>query len=75
MAGQCLLGRNFSSVSGFRRRHKLSILDDCLLWGSRIIIPPAGQSCLLDKLHETHPGASRIKVFGSQLRLVAKDGL
>ena len=42
----------------FRRRHELSILDDCLLWGSRIIIPPAGQSCVLDELHvhDTHPG-------------------
>ena len=45
----------------FRRRHELSILDDCILWGSHIIIPPAGQSCVLDELHDTHPGASRIK--------------
>ena len=45
----------------FRRQHELIILDDCLLWRSRIVTPPAGQSCVLDKLHDAHPGASRIK--------------
>ena len=47
----------------FRRKFELSILDGCLLWGSRIVIPTSGQSCIMDELHETHPGASRIKAL------------
>ena len=43
------------------RRSELSLLDGCLMWGSRIIIPPAGHSLALDELHNTHPGISRMK--------------
>ena len=45
----------------FRRRSELSLLDGCLMWGSRIIIPPAGHSAALDELHNAHPGISRMK--------------
>ena len=46
----------------FRTRQKeLSVLDGCLLWGSRVIVPPQGRERVLKELHETHPGASRMK--------------
>ncbi len=43
------------------RRTELSSQDRCILWGSRVVIPPPGQMQLLHKLHEGHPGMSRMK--------------
>ena len=45
----------------YRQKEELSIHQGCLLWGNRIIIPSAGRTLLLDQLHETHPGVSRMK--------------
>ena len=45
----------------FTRRDKLSSLDGCILVGSRIIIPPPGRQPILEELHETHPGTSKMK--------------
>ena len=43
------------------RRNELSVLDGCVLWGSRVVIPKAGCEKVLDELHERHPGVSRMK--------------
>ena len=43
------------------RWQELSILDGCILWGSRVVIPPQGRKAALDELHETHPGSSKMK--------------
>ena len=43
------------------KKHELSSLDGCVLWGTRVIIPPAGRKRILDDLHEAHQGASRMK--------------
>jgi len=40
---------------------ELSVENNCILWGSRVIIPGALQPKVLDILHETHPGGSRMK--------------
>ena len=40
---------------------ELSIVDGCLLRGSRVIVPSRGRSLVLTQLHETHPGISRMK--------------
>jgi hypothetical protein len=45
----------------FTRRNELSVQEGCLLWGSRVVIPPQGRSQVMDILHETHPGMSRMK--------------
>ena len=37
--------------------------DDCLLWGSRVIIPPPGRQVVLGKLHGGHSGISRMKTW------------
>ena len=42
----------------FVKRDELSITDQCLLWGSRLVIPPPGRKPLLEELHEAHPGTS-----------------
>ena len=44
-----------------QRRNELSVHDGCLLWGSRVIVPPAGRSRLKDELHAGHPGISKMK--------------
>ncbi len=44
-----------------QRKNEISIQDGCLLWGSRVIVPPQGRTLVLDILHETHPGVSRMK--------------
>ena len=43
------------------RQLELSIQDQYLLWGSRIIIPKPGREQLLDLLHKGHPGMSKVK--------------
>ena len=43
------------------KRDELSIADNYLLWGSRLVIPHSGRKFLLDKLHEDHSGISHMK--------------
>ena len=38
-------------------------MDGCILWGSRVIIPPQGHTEVLAQLHETHPGVNRMKAL------------
>ena len=45
------------------RQSELSVLDGCLLLGSRVIVPKAGQGIILNQLHETHPGITRMKAL------------
>ncbi len=37
----------------------------CLLWGARIIriVSPQGRQAVLEELHDTHPGCSRMKAL------------
>lgn len=44
-----------------KRKLELSVLDGCLLWGSRVIVPPSGRAQVMEELHEAHPGVSRMK--------------
>ena len=41
----------------------LSIVNDCILWGSRVYIPKQGQQHVLTELHGGHPGSSRMKTL------------
>ena len=45
----------------YNRRHELSVSQDCLLWGNRIIIPLKFRKTLLTELHEGHSGMVRMK--------------
>ena len=45
----------------FHRRDELSVCDGCILWSCRIVIPPPGRKLLLEELHNTHLGTSRMK--------------
>ena len=46
-----------------QRCNELTIHDGCVLWGMRVIVPPAGRSRILQELHEGHPGALRMKAL------------
>lgn len=43
-----LQGEEF--LSYWRRKDELSILEGCILWGSRVIIPPQGRGQLVEEL-------------------------
>lgn len=45
------------------KKLELSVEEGCLLWGTRVIIPPPGRSKVLVELHEAHPGVSRMKAL------------
>ena len=46
------------------RRSELSVIDGCLVCGSMVVIPLKGQEIILEKLHEAHPGTSRMRSIG-----------
>ena len=43
------------------KRVELSSLEGCVLWESRVIIPPPCRQAVLRELHEGHPGITRMK--------------
>ena len=45
------------------RQDELSTRHGCLLWGARVIVPPSFQEKVLQELHDTHPGISRMKAL------------
>ncbi len=45
------------------RKDELSIQDGCVLWGSRVVVPPSGRSRVMEELHESHPGIARMKAL------------
>ena len=46
-----------------RRRNELSVHDGCLLWGTRVVVPPPGCARITHELHEGHPGITRMKAL------------
>ena len=46
-----------------RVKGELSIVDNCILRGARMIIPPPLQKQVLEELHEGHPGMTRMKAL------------
>ena len=47
----------------FNRHTELSVEGGVLLWGLRVMVPPAFRDGLLEELHEQHPGIYRMKAF------------
>lgn len=48
----------------FIKRNELSVEDDCLLWGYRVVIPNKLRRCILDDLHLSHLGIVKMKALG-----------
>ena len=38
------------------RKSELSVEDGCILWGSRVVVPPPGRVPIIKILHDGHPG-------------------
>ena len=56
--------RRNSCILPFHTRYtKLSVLDGCVLLGCRVIIPATGQDIVLNQLHETHVGITKMKML------------
>ena len=41
----------------YSRRDELSVDAGCLLWGSRLIVPPQGRDEIMNVLHDSHPAS------------------
>ena len=55
------------------RRNELSVQDECLLWGSGVIVPQPGRPLVIEELHASHPGMVRMKSLARSC-LVARHG-
>ena len=45
----------------FERKLELSVHQNCILWGSRVVTPEKYREHALSQLHEGHPGMARMK--------------
>ena len=45
----------------FAKRDELSVHEGCIVWGTRVVVPPQGHEMVMHELHEGHPGISRMK--------------
>ena len=43
------------------QKEELSVHDRCVLWGDRVIAPPASHSVVLEVLHDGHPSVTKMK--------------
>ena len=46
-----------------RHCHELSVVDNCLLWGRRVVIPEVFRQSLLEELHVSHLGVTKMKAL------------
>ena len=47
----------------FSRKDELSVEQNCLLWGFRVVIPEKLRKTVLNLLHKDHPGICRMKAL------------
>ena len=43
------------------RRHELTVMHGCVMWGQRVVVPTQGREKITEELHDTHPGIVRMK--------------
>ena len=48
------------------KRNEISVEDDILLWGSRVIVPPQARNRVIEEAHSTHIGITRMKSLTRQ---------
>ena len=47
----------------YRRKDELTTQDGCLMWGSRVLIPPKHQTQVLHEFHDGHLGVVKMKAL------------
>ena len=45
----------------YRKRYDLTVENGCIVWGSRVVVPPKGRNRAMQMLHQGHPGIDRMK--------------
>ena len=45
---------------------ELSIEEGCILWGSRVVLPPQAGKKMVTELHNGHPGIAKMKNLARQ---------
>ena len=45
------------------RRQELTIEQNCLLWGIRVVLPVSLQEKVMQEIHQNHPGMVRMKAI------------
>ena len=55
------LGEEFKPFKS--RKSELTVLNGCIIWRARVIVPTNGQKSVLEELHEAHLGASKMKAL------------
>lgn len=53
-------------VTYYRKRAEISLAGNCLLWGTRLIIPATAKKQMLHALHVSHPGVVKMKTLARQ---------
>ena len=46
------------------KEHELTIENECLMWGHRLVVPSSLRQTLLEELHSNHMGVVRMKAMG-----------
>ena len=57
------------------RKDELSVHNGCLLWGTRVVVPPPGRDKITRALHKGHPGITRMKALARSLACVVAPKL
>ena len=51
-------------IAYFTKTNELSVENDIIMWGLRVVIPSCYRHKILSELHKNHPGMSRMKSLG-----------
>jgi len=58
--GEKLLNSEYQTF--YKRREELSLINNCLILGNRVVIPKSLREDVLVLLHKNHPGIVRSKI-------------
>ncbi|XP_054259759.1 uncharacterized protein K02A2.6-like [Macrosteles quadrilineatus] len=47
----------------YRRREELSVDNNCVIWGARVVVPEKLRNAVIRLLHDQHPGINRMKML------------
>lgn len=50
----------------YLRRDSLNVVDECVMYGERLVIPPKFRKRVLQQLHKGHPGVERMRSIARQ---------
>ncbi|XP_018396139.1 PREDICTED: uncharacterized protein K02A2.6-like [Cyphomyrmex costatus] len=59
----------------FRRRNSLTVIQECLLFNDRVVIPQQFHQQILKQIHKGHPGMERMKIIARSYVLLSSWSL